>query len=370
MSNRAKNIIIAFFTFIGGLYFFLEYLLPDEFTLPDWSFIPEWGHTIKIGAYNEQITLGVQVVGVMAIGLGLINIFAVHGPRVIRGKSGWYNSAALLLGLVAMLIFEGADLMQSEEKGGIRLQFEGIRFYLDNQLADQSQSPTERARHLDNLIASLKRLDNSSTAADSPLSTTDIPPDEKEAAVAFKSTISNALTVATGLRNGFNIDPTLAQRNFPQESTALETAIKESSRAAFELAELNYNRSYAKKASGFFNEAFFVPLGAAMFALLAFYIASAAYRSFRVRSLEAFFMMCAALVVMLGQIPFGPLYIYHGLPDIRLWLLDNISTPAFRAIFFGSSVAGLAMAVRMWLSLEKSPLSADSDSLSVGGQKS
>jgi hypothetical protein len=104
---------------------------------------------------------------------------------------------------------------------------------------------------------------------------------------------------------------------------------------------------------------FFFPLGAAMFSLLAFYIASAAFRSFRIRSLEALFMMLAAVVVMLGQIPHGPLYISESLPGMRLWLLENLSTPAFRAIYFGAAVAGLALAVRMWLSLERSPLSDD-----------
>src|SRR5262249_28906565 len=97
----------------------------------------------------------------------------------------------------------------------------------------------------------------------------------------------------------------------------------------------------------------------AMFALLAFYIASAAYRSFRVKSIEAFIMMLTAIVVMLGQIPFGPLYISPHLPAIRLWLLEDVSTPAFRAIYFGAAVAGLSMAVRMWLSLERSPLAPE-----------
>jgi len=59
---------------------------------------------------------------------------------------------------------------------------------------------------------------------------------------------------------------------------------------------------------------------------------------------------------MLGQIPQGPMYISEDLPYFRLWLLKNISTPAFRAIFFGSSIAGLAMAIRIWFSLERGPL--------------
>jgi hypothetical protein len=98
-----------------------------------------------------------------------------------------------------------------------------------------------------------------------------------------------------------------------------------------------------------------------MFSLLAFYIATAAYRSFRVRSLEALIMMIAAVVVMLGQIPHGPLYVWDKLPAMRLWLLQNLSTPAFRAVYFGAAIAGLAMSVRMWLSLERSPLSAGDD---------
>ena len=72
--------------------------------------------------------------------------------------------------------------------------------------------------------------------------------------------------------------------------------------------------------------------------------------------------MLAALIVILGQIPQGAAYISEDLPGIRKWLLDNISTPAFRAISFGAAIAGLAMAVRMWLSLERSPLEVDEKS--------
>jgi hypothetical protein len=88
-----------------------------------------------------------------------------------------------------------------------------------------------------------------------------------------------------------------------------------------------------------------------MFALLGFYMAAAAYRAFRIRSYESALMMAAAVIVMLGQIPFG-IWIWEGFTDIRLWLLSTPSTGAFRAVKFGAAIAGLIMAFRMWLSIE------------------
>ncbi|MBK8233250.1 MAG: hypothetical protein IPK72_22415 [Candidatus Eisenbacteria bacterium] len=49
----------------------------------------------------------------------------------------------------------------------------------------------------------------------------------------------------------------------------------------------------------------YVPMQGTMFALLAFYIASAAFRAFRIRSIEAALLALTAIFVMIGRVPVG-----------------------------------------------------------------
>lgn len=91
-------------------------------------------------------------------------------------------------------------------------------------------------------------------------------------------------------------------------------------------------------------------LQATMFALVAFYIVSAAYRAFRIKSGETVLMMAAAFLVMLGFVPVGMLL---GLGPIKEWIMTIPNAAAQRGMAFGIGVGGLAMAIRLWLSLER-----------------
>ena len=99
-----------------------------------------------------------------------------------------------------------------------------------------------------------------------------------------------------------------------------------------------------------------VPLQATMFSLLAFFIASAAYRAFRARTLEATLLLVTAAIVMLGRVPVGA-EIWSKLPVMQDWVMAIPQMAAKRGIFIGVAMGTIAMSLRVILGLERTYLS-------------
>lgn len=333
-----KNILISLVTFISGLYFFLEWILPEKVG------------SFEFAAYHEQISDSFITISVMAIGLGLINIVRVHGGAIVKRKKGYANSIALFLGIFVMFAVEGRDLLKSFPQVRSWTRFNELEVFSKKIYKEQGQKPGEK---IELIVEALEKYEAELLNPKSFIYLGKVEPAlAKTSIVAYSQLLASARFLLSQYQQSSMEDIAKAHSDF-------ESNTRQFAQLAHDVSDKNFVSDSSQQLKNLLRNGFFFPLGSAMFSLLAFYIAVAAYRSFRIKSLEALIMMVFAVVVMLGQIPQGPELISEQLPEFRLWILENISTPAFRAIAFGATIAGLSMAVRMWLSLERSPLSDD-----------
>ncbi len=126
----------------------------------------------------------------------------------------------------------------------------------------------------------------------------------------------------------------------------------------------DYGRHFfsAQGLSNYMFRAFFdyilIPIQATMFSLLAFFIASAAYRAFRARSLLATLLLISALIVMLR---FNPYFGIVGdyIEKTASWLLNVPNLAAKRAIIIGVGLGMVATALKVILGIERAYLGKD-----------
>jgi hypothetical protein len=98
-----------------------------------------------------------------------------------------------------------------------------------------------------------------------------------------------------------------------------------------------------------------VALSSTMFSMLAFFVASAAYRAFRARSLEATVLLTAAVFVMFGRVPLGE-YLVSGVGLVSDWIMNVPNTAARRGIMIGISLGGIATSIKIIFGIERAYL--------------
>ena len=94
-----------------------------------------------------------------------------------------------------------------------------------------------------------------------------------------------------------------------------------------------------------------IPVLSTMFSLLAFFIASAAYRAFRARNLLATLLLLAALLVMLRFNPWLPGAVY--IASAANWLMNVPNLAAQRAIVIGVGLGMVATSLKVVLGIER-----------------
>lgn len=124
-------------------------------------------------------------------------------------------------------------------------------------------------------------------------------------------------------------------------------------------------------------DSIFTPLQGTMFALLAFFVASASYRAFRAKNVEATILLITAFVILLGRTP-APLLIadtitnnfpqalhflaepFNFVPKLTIWIMKFPNLAGQRAIMIGIALGVISMALRLILGVERTYLGSDS----------
>ena len=94
------------------------------------------------------------------------------------------------------------------------------------------------------------------------------------------------------------------------------------------------------------------PMQSTVFALLAFFVASASYRGFRARSVPAVVLLSAALLTLLSRTELGG-WMSSWLPDTADWIRSYPSMSARRAILIGIGLGSLTTSLRVILGIER-----------------
>jgi len=102
-----------------------------------------------------------------------------------------------------------------------------------------------------------------------------------------------------------------------------------------------------------------VPCNATIFSILAFFIASAAFRTFRARNFSALLLLAAAVVVMFGRVPVSERvgqFLFdspNAFAHVSEILLNYPNLAAKRAILLGVSLGVISQSLRIIFGIER-----------------
>ena len=111
------------------------------------------------------------------------------------------------------------------------------------------------------------------------------------------------------------------------------------------------------------------PLQSTMFAMLAFYVASAAFRAFRARNAESVMLLGTAFIILLGrtaagailtsQLPETGLWSFFRIENLADWIMLTFNTAGNRAIMIGIALGIVATSLKVLLGIDRSYLGSD-----------
>ncbi len=278
-----------------------------------------------------------MIVGSFAVFMAVINLVLFHSKRVMQRQPGLHNSVVFFVFLVAMGICTYFGNRPTSQNSVVTVR--GTAVISPAQRATLVARATEVLHSISNaadrkLAVQLDVLSASGGATGAPVS----------AAATVSHIGALPLAARHALREGL-WSLLVDQLSLPPDRVRV--------RIALDVLPAGYD---------FLFKAILVPIGISVFSLITFYMVSAAYRAFKVRTAEAALLMLAACIVMLGQLPLGawltqplpPQLEFLQLPWLAQKLLTVINSAAYRGVLIGIMIGGFSAGLRIWLGMDDS----------------
>lgn len=305
-----KREIPQLLAFLSGLAMILAFFIPTE----------------AFRDLQDTLTNWVSIVGSFATFLALTSLILIHGEKISRKDAG-YGYSAVLLGVLFVTTLTGfffgvqpkyQDFVMVPEAADRAALVDGAGRYA------QARSTEAREQVLKELMPRL-----------GPVLGTN-----RLATLAMNLEAIQTQAVA----NVAAKDEPIAKRKTGRYAGQYVLEV-----SYYNLFQWLYDFLYS-------------PLVATMFSILAFYVASAAYRAFRARSVEGTMLLVAAFLVMIGRVSIGyVLYRKVGVPFpwIADWIMGVLNAAGQRAIMIGAALGIVSASLRMLLGLEQTYLGGD-----------
>lgn len=104
----------------------------------------------------------------------------------------------------------------------------------------------------------------------------------------------------------------------------------------------------------------FTPLAAVFYAMTAFHLASASYRAFRARNLQAVALLLSGVLLMLGRAPIGEV-IWKGFPAVADWITNVVNLAGSRGILISTAVGTVGAGLRILAGIDRSHLGSGAE---------
>lgn len=333
--------------FLAGVVMAVQFFVPSEFSGDVKDFMSDW----------------LIIIGIFAMALGIYSLVRVSMVRIRRKSPNWQYSVITLVGLFAMIVF-GLQLpgVQYSSELESRDAVSAITHLADSITIVSktlSEPETGATPNVDAVAAAVTSIaDSCQRVADYVIGEEWILKSDEQSATLAQVGLLLQQVKATAAELQENAVDSVA---FAAAASRMSTLSDSTLTVALGIGLMHDKDPFIGGQASYMFRQFFnhimIPIQATMFSLLAFFIASAAYRAFRARSVLATVLLVAALVLMLRLIPMGPLTVF--LSDLSSWILLTPNLAAKRAILIGVGLGMVATALKVVLGIERNYLGRD-----------